>query len=82
MSKNMWAVLRHGGKNKDEWLPLYEGEDETLARDTYQKKAREMRQGGLQLLQGGTVVEEKHLKRPNFCPPPQKRKTPDLSKIQ
>lgn len=68
-----WLVQRHGGKNNDRWIPVYDGDDELLARDCFEQRKREMRQGSVQLYQDGRLMEEHKKPRANKMLPATRR---------
>lgn len=53
----MWFVLRHSGRRDSEWRIAYQGHDEGKARAQYWRIDHSLRQGQLQLVCDGVVID-------------------------
>lgn len=53
-----WKVLRHGGRSCDDWRTVYEGNDLAKAQSRFDTLAKQLRQGGVRLVntEGDVVV--------------------------
>jgi len=63
-----WKVERHGGKQNDRWIAVYDGDEEAQARTIYEQKRRELRQGGVRLSENDEVKEKFEKPRLNRVP--------------
>lgn len=44
-----WRIVRHSGRNADQWHVVWTGSDEAKAMAQYTKRRENLRQGGLRL---------------------------------